>query len=146
MQLLPRHSSPKSIRHHARLQKVSRCSYPALHAGKVEAKPLGFCSHTILITASKQGGASPISLGLAQRLPISWDFMPNAVGAVTQRARCGPCPVAVDLDPFTERSQHQGRAALTLLPNIIAVLEEIKDAFGQTGNQKGLVFLLLFHK
>ena len=74
--------------------------------------------------------------------------MPNAVGGVAQRARCGysHCPVAVDLNPFTEQSQHQGRASLTLLPNSIAMLEEIKDAFGQAGNRKDLVFLLLFHK
>jgi len=56
--------------------------------------------------------------------------MANAVGTVTQEARCGPCPVVVDMDPFIEQSQHQGRAALTLLPNGIAMVEEIKNACG----------------
>lgn len=35
---------------------------------------------------------------------------------------------------------------LTLLPNIIALLEENKDAFDQAGKQKSFFFLLLFHK
>lgn len=70
------------------------------------------------------------------------------MGAVAERERCGHSSHlhVVNLDSFTEQSQHQERALLTLLPNITAVLEETKDAFGQAGKQKNFVFLLLFHK
>lgn len=62
--------------------KVSRCSSPALHTRKIKAKPLDFCSHTILITTSPKS----IFPGLAPRPPyLSWEFMPIAMGDVAER-------------------------------------------------------------
>lgn len=47
-------------------QKVSMCSSLALHAAKIKDKPLGFCSHTVILTPSKQGVPHPFPLGLLQ--------------------------------------------------------------------------------
>lgn len=148
MQLLPTHGSPKFIRHRARLPESFQVLQSCSACWKNWGWATGFLLTRNLNNSLKTRGASPISFGLSPRSPFSWDFMPNTVGAVAERARCdySPCPVAVDLDPITKRSQHQGRASLTLPPNGIAVLEEIKGAFGQAGNQKDLEFLLLFHK
>lgn len=43
-------------KHHTILnfQKISRCSRPALHTGKIKAKPLDFCSYTILTTSNQE--------------------------------------------------------------------------------------------
>lgn len=71
-------------------QNVSRCSNPALHAGKIEAEPLDFSSHAILITASKQGVSHPFHLGFLQGLlspgiscQIQWELLPRGQDATT---------------------------------------------------------------
>lgn len=128
-------------------QEVSRCSSPALHTGKIKAKPLDFYSHTILITTSNQEYLIHFPWACSKASCILGIHAKKQLELLL-RERCGfsPHPRAVNLDPFTEQSQHQERALLTLPPNIIAVLEEIKDAFGQAGKQKNFVFLLLSHK
>lgn len=98
----------------------------------------------------KPGIPHPFPLALLQGLLYPGNSCQKPIGAVAERERerCdfSPHPPVVNLDPFTEQSQHQERALLTLPPNIIAVLEEIKDAFGQAGKQKNFVFLLLSRK
>lgn len=102
MQLFPTHSSPKFIRHHDRLPESFQVLQSCSACWKNVSQATGLLLTCNPNNSPQTKGASCISLGLVWRPPF-WDFTPNTVGEVAQRARCGysPCPVAVDLDPFT---------------------------------------------
>lgn len=109
--MLPTHSSPKFIRHHARLIESFQVLQACSACWKNQRQATGFLITRNPRNILNKGVSYPLPLGLLQGLTgeISQDFMQNVVRAGAQRARhrYSPCPVVVDLGAFTEHPQHQ---------------------------------------